>query len=166
MLLVFSCSVMSCSTLCDPINCSIPGFPVLHCLPELAEIHFRWVSDAIQQSHPLSPASSPALSPSQHQGLFQWVGSWHQVAKVLEHWLQHQSFQWIFRVDFLKDFLVWSPSCPRDSQESSIAPQFKSISSSMLSLLYGPTFTSVHDHWKNHSLHDRDLCWKSDISAF
>ena len=112
MLLVFSCSVMSCSTLCDPINCSIPGFPVLHCLPELAEIHFRWVSDAIQQSHPLSPASSPALSPSQHQGLFQWVGSWHQVAKVLEHWLQHQSFQWIFRVDFLKDWLVWSPCYP------------------------------------------------------
>ena len=87
MLLVFSCSVMSYSILCDPINCSMSGFPVLYCLPEFAEIHFHWVSNAIQQSHPLSPASSPALSLSQHQGLFQCVGSLHQ-AKVLELHLQ------------------------------------------------------------------------------
>ena len=76
--------------------------PVLHYLPEFAQTHVHWVSDAIQPSHPLSPPSSPALSISQHQSLFQWVGSSRQVAKVLE--LQHQSFQWIFRVDFLQDW--------------------------------------------------------------
>ena len=64
---------------------------------------------------------------------------------------QHQSFQWIFRIDFLYDWLVWSPCCPRDSQESSPAPQFESINSLVLSLLYGPTLTSIHDYWKNHS---------------
>ena len=93
------CSVsQSCPTLCDPVDCSTPGFPVLHHLPELAQTHIRWLGDAIQPSHPLSPPS-PAFSLSQHQGLFQWVGSSHQVAKVLE--LQHQSFQWIFWIDFL-----------------------------------------------------------------
>ena len=77
----------------------MPGIPVLHYLPEYAKIHAHWVSDAIWLSHPLSPPSLPMLNLSQHQGLFQWVSSPHQVAKVLE--LQHQSFQWIFRVDFL-----------------------------------------------------------------
>jgi len=85
--------------------------------PEFAQTRVCWVSDAIQPSHPLSPPSPPALSLSQHQSLFQWVSSLHQVAKVLELQLQHQSFQWIFRVDFLQDWLVWSPCSPRDSQE-------------------------------------------------
>ena len=89
---------------------------------------------------------------SQHQGLFQWVSSSHQVAKVLELQLQHQSFQWIFRTDFHLDGLVGSPCNPRDSQESSPTPQFKSINSLALSFLYSPTLTSIHDHWKNHSL--------------
>ena len=70
---------------------------------------------------------SPALSLSQHQGLFQWLSSSHQVAKVLEFQLQHQSFQWTFRTDFLQDGLVGSPCSPRDSQESSPTSQFKSI---------------------------------------
>ena len=83
--------------------------------------------------------SAPAFNLSQHQGLFQWVGSSHQVAKVLELQPQHQSLQWIFRIDFLWNWLVWSPCSPRDSQESSPAPQFKSINSSVLSLPYGPT---------------------------
>ena len=74
--------------------------------------------------------SPPAFNLSQHQDLSCWVGSSHQMAKVLELQLQHQSFQWIFRVDFLQDWLVWSPCCPRDSQESSPAPQFESINSS------------------------------------
>ena len=73
----------------------------------------------------------------------------HQVAKILELQLQHQSFEWIFRVDFLLDWLFWSPCCPRDSQESSAVPQFESIRSLVLSLLYGPTLTSIHDCWKN-----------------
>ena len=96
-----SCSVTYlCPTLCDPVDCSTPGFPVLHRLPEFTQTHVHWVGDAIQPSHPLSPPSPPALNLSQHQGLFQWVGSSHQVAKVLELQFQHQSFQWIFRVDF------------------------------------------------------------------
>ena len=89
----------SCPTFCGPMLCSTPGFPVLHYLPEFPEIHVPWVGDAIQPPHPLSPPSPPVLSLSQHQDLFQWVSSSHQVAKVLE--LQHQSIQWIFRVDFL-----------------------------------------------------------------
>ena len=75
----------------------------------------------------------------------------HQMAKVLEFQLQHQSFQWIFRTDFLEDWQVWFSLSPRGSQESSATPQFKSINSSALSLLYGPTLTSIHDYWKNHS---------------
>ena len=101
-----------------------------------------------QWCHPtiylLSSPSPPAFSLSQHQGLVQWVGSSHQVAKVLELQLQHRSFQWIFRTDFLR--LVWSPCSPRNSQESSPRPQFKSINSSVLSLLYGPTLTSIHNY--------------------
>ena len=119
------CSITHlCLTLCDLMDWSSPGFSVLHCLPELAQTHAHWAGDAIQPSHPLSSPSSPALNLSQHQGLFQWVGSLHQVAKVLE--FQHQSFQWIFRVDFLWAWWVWSPCCPKDSQES-LAPQVKII---------------------------------------
>ena len=94
------CSVsQSCPTLCDPMDCSIPGFPVLHYLLQFSQTHVHWVSDAIQPFHPLSAPSPPALKLSQHLGLFQWVGSSHEVAKVLE--LQHHSFQWIFSVDLL-----------------------------------------------------------------
>ena len=126
----------------------MPGFPVHHQLPDLAQTHVHWVSDAIQPSRPLSSPS--AFNLSQHQGLFQWVSSLHQVARVLEFQLQHQSLQLILMVDILKDWLVWSPCSPRDSQESSPTPQFKSIDSSVLSLLYDPTLTSIHDNWKNH----------------
>ena len=100
---VFQCSsvaTQSCPTLCDPMNHSTPGLPVHHQLPESTQTHVHWVGDAIQPSHPLS-SPSPALNLSQHQGLFKWVSSSHQVAKVLEFQLQHQSFQWIFRTDFL-----------------------------------------------------------------
>ena len=97
-------------------------------------------------------------------GSFQMRSSSHQVAKVLE--LQHKSFQWISRTDFLQDGLVGSPCSPRDSQESSPTLQFKSINSSVLSLLYGPTLTSIHDHRKNHSFDYTDLCWQSKASAF
>ena len=80
--------------------------------------------------------------------------------------LQHQSFQRTPRTDLLYEGLVGSPCNPRDSQESSPTPQFKSINSSVLSLLYGPTLTSVHDHWKNHPFDYMDLCQQSDVSAF
>ena len=82
-----------------PHDCSAPGFPVLHHLPEFAQVHVHCIGNAIQLSHPLSPFSPSAFNLSQHQNLFQWVGSSHQVGEVLE--LQHQSFQWVFRVDFL-----------------------------------------------------------------
>ena len=99
--LVQFCSVArSCPTLCDPMDCGTPGFPVHHQLQEPTQTQVHWVGDAIQQSHPLLSPSPPALNLSQHQSLFQGV-SFHQVAKVLELQLQHQSFQWIFRVDFL-----------------------------------------------------------------
>ena len=97
----FSSVAQSCPTICDPMGCSTPGFPAHHQLPELAQTHVHWVGDAIQSFHPLSPPSLPAFNLSQHQGLFQWDGSSHQVAKILELQLQHQSFQWIFRTDFL-----------------------------------------------------------------
>ena len=96
------CSVAHlCSTLCDPMACSMLGFPVLHHLLDLAQIHVHWVSDVIQPSLPLSSPSPPAPNPSQHQSLFQWVNSSHEVAKGLEFQLQHQSFQWTPRTDLL-----------------------------------------------------------------
>ena len=91
----------SCLNLCDPMDCSTPGHPVHHQLPELTQTHVHWVGDAIQPPHPLSSASPPAFDLSQHQGLSQWVGSSNQVAKVLEFQLQHQSSQWIPRTDLL-----------------------------------------------------------------
>ena len=148
----FSSVTQSCLTLCDPMNRSTPGLPVHHQLPESTQTHVHWVGDAIQPSHPLSSPSLPAFNLSQHQGLFQWVSSSHQVAKVLEFQLQHQSFQWTPRTDLLQDGLVGSPCTPRDSQESSPTPQFKTINSSVLSFLHSPTLTSIHDHWENHSL--------------
>ena len=92
------------------------------------------------------PTSLFPCNLSQRQGLFKWVYSSHQVAKVLELQLQHQSFQWIFGTDFLSDWLVRSPCCPRDSQESYPKPQFRNISSLVLSLLYGPSVTPIHDY--------------------
>ena len=103
------CSVTkSCLTLCDPMDCSTPGFPIYHQLPELAETHVHRVGDAIQPSPRLPSPSTPAFNLSRHQGLFQWVSSSHQVAKGLELQLQPQCFQWVFRVDFLECWLLWS----------------------------------------------------------
>ena len=96
----FSSVAQSCLTLCDPVNCSMPGFPVHHQLLEFTQNHVHQVGDAIQPSHPLS-SPSPALNPSQHQSLFQWVNSSHEVAKVLEFQLQHHSFQRTLRTDLL-----------------------------------------------------------------
>ena len=97
----FSSVTQLCPTLCNPMDCSTSGFPVLHHLPELTQTHINWVGDAIQPSHPLSSPSSPAFNLSQHQCLFQWVSASHQVPKVLELQLQHQSLQWISRTEFL-----------------------------------------------------------------
>ena len=164
--LQFRSVTQSCLTLCDPMDCSKPGFLHHHQLQEPTQTHIHCISDAIQPSHPLSSPSLPTFSLSQHQGLFQWVSSSRQIAKVLEFQLQHQSFQWIFRTDFLYGRQFWYPCSPRDSQESSPTPQFKSMSSSVLNRLCGPTLTSIHDYWKNHSFDNRDLCQKSNVSAF
>ena len=147
----FSSVAQSCPALCDSMNCSMPSLPV-HQLPEFSQTHVHRVSDAIQPSHPRLSSSPPFPNPSQHQNLFQWVNSSHEVAKVLEFQLQHHSFQRSPRADLPQNGLVGSPCSPRDSQESSPTPQFKSINSSVLSLLHSPTLTSVHDYWKNHSL--------------
>ena len=114
-------------------------------------------------SHPSNQWCHPAISssvipfsscphPSQHQSLFQWVNSSHEAAKVLEFQLQHHSLQRNPRVDLLQNGLVGSPCSPRDFQESSPTPHFKSINSLALSFLPSPTLTSIHDYWKNHSL--------------
>ena len=124
------CSVAKlCPTPFNPVDCSMPGFSVLHYLLELAQIPVHWVSDVIQPAHPLLPPFHFVFSLSQHQSLFQWVTSSNQVAKLLE--LRQQSFQWIFRVDFLQDRLVWFPCSPKDSQEFTPAPQFESITSTL-----------------------------------
>ena len=100
-MLQFSSVAQSYLSLCKPKECSMPGLPVHHQLPEVTQTHIHQVSDAIQPSHPLSSPSPPTFNLFQHQGLFKWVTSSHQVAEVLEFQLQHQSFQWIFRTDFL-----------------------------------------------------------------
>ena len=129
----------------------MPGLPVHHQLPEFTQTHVHRVSDAIQISHPLSSPSPPAPNTSQHQSLF-------NESTLRIRWPKYWSFSFIiipskehpglisFRMDWL-DLLC----SPRDSQESSPTPQFKSINSLALSFLYGPTFTSIHDYWKNHS---------------
>ena len=100
-LFVFRCCSVSqsCLTLCNPMDCSTPGLPVPHHLPKFAQVHVHCNGNVIQPSYPLMP-SSPALSLSQHQGLFQWVSCLYQMTKILEFQLQHQSFQWVFRGDF------------------------------------------------------------------
>ena len=148
----FSSVAQSCLTLCDSMNRSTSSIPVHHQLSEFTQTHIHWVSDAIQPSHPLSSPSLPALNPSQHQDLFQWVNSSHEVAKVMEFQLQHHSFRRNPRADLLQNGLVGSPCSPGDSQESSPTPQFKNINSLVLSFLHSLTLTSIHDHWKNHSL--------------
>ena len=97
----FSSVAQSCPTLCNPLNRSTPGLPVHYRLLEFAQTHVHWVGDAIQPSHPLLSPAPPLLNLSQHQGLFKWVSSSHEVAKGLEFQLQHQSFQWTPRTDLL-----------------------------------------------------------------
>ena len=100
-LLQFSSAAQSRPTLCNPMDCSMPGLHVHHQLPEFPQTHAHWVCDAIQPSHPLSSPSPPTFNLSHHHGLLKWVRSSHQVARVSEFLLQHQSFQWILRTDFL-----------------------------------------------------------------
>ena len=147
----FSSVTQSCLTLCEPMNRSTPELPVHHQLPESTQTHVHQVCEAIQPSHLLSSPSPPALNQSQHQGLFQ-----SQLSTSGGQSIGVSSSTSVLPMN-AQD---WSPlgwtgwiSCsPRDSQESSPTLQFKSINSSALSFLHSPTLTSIHDHWKNHSL--------------
>ena len=133
-------------------------------ISEFAEIHVHWVGDAMQTSHPLlSP--SLTLSLSQYKCLFQWIRYLYQVTKVLDLHLQHQSFQWTFSWCPLGLTGLISLLSKGLSRVFSITT-FKSVNSPVFSLLYGPTLTSIHDYWKNHSIDYMDLCWQSNVSAF
>ena len=143
----------SCLTLCNPMNRSTPGLPVHHRLPEIAQTHVHRVGDAIQLSLPLSP-SPPAPNPSQHQSLwpmwmshlFAWSGQSTGVS-ALASFLPMTTRDWS-----PLEWTVWISLQSKGLSESSPTPQFKSINSSLLSFLHSPTLTSIHEHWKNHSL--------------
>ena len=127
------------------MDCSTPGLPVHHQLPEFS----RWCHPTISSS--LVPFSS-SLQYFPAPSSFPTVSSSHQVAKVLEFQLQHQSFQWTFKDWFPLGWTGWISCSPRDSQGSSPTPQIKSINSSALSFLYSPTLTFIHDYWENIAL--------------
>ena len=123
-----------CSALCNPWTAAYQAPP--SSTNSWSSLKFMSIESMVLSNHLiLCPPPPLDFNLSQHRDLFQWVSCSHQVARILELQLQHQSFQWIFRVDFLSDWLVWSPWCPRDSQESSAAPQFEGINSLVLSLL-------------------------------
>ena len=137
--------------LCNPMDCSISGFPVLHHLPELAQTHVYWVCDAIQPSHSIVTFSSClqsflASGSFPMSQLFSWGG---QItgASALASFLPKNTQDWS-----PSEWAGWISLQSKEPQESSPTPQFKSISSLVLSLLHSPTPTSIHDHWKNHSL--------------
>ena len=145
--------------------------PVPHYLPESVQIHVHWVSDVIQPSHPLPP-SSFTFTLSQHQGLFQWVSSLHQMAKVQELQLQYQSFQFSFSISPSNEYsglisfrMDWLDLLAVQGTLKSLL-QSHSSNSSALSFLYSQTLTSIHDYWKNHSFDHMDLCRQDDVSAF
>ena len=150
--------------LCNPMDCSIPGLPVHHQLPKFTQTHVHWVGDAIQPSHPLPSPSPPALNLSQHQGLFHWISSSHQVAKLLV-----SASAWVVPMNTQEGSPLgstdWISLQSKGPQEASPTPQFKSISSSALNILYGSTLTSIHDYWKNHSLNYMYLCPSSKVMS-
>ena len=162
------CSVTeSCPTLCNPTDCSMLGFPVLHYLPEFAQIHVHWVSEAIQPSHSLLPL---LLLTS----IFPSIRAFSSESALRIRWPKYWSFNISispfseysglisFRIDQLDlPAVLGSP----DSQEAFPAPQFKSINSSAFSLLYDSTLRSIYEYWKNHSFDSTDLCQQSDVSA-
>ena len=144
-----------CPALCYPMDCSTPGFPILHHLLELAKTHVHWVGDAIQPSSPLSSPCPPAFNLSQHQGLFHWVDSLHQMAKVLELQFQHQSFQWIVRTDFL----YWFDHFTYDNIHVWLTGLI-SLQSNRLSRVFSSTTVQKHQFfgaqaslWSNSHIH-------------
>ena len=150
-LVQFSSVTQSCLTLGNTMDCSTPGFPVHHQLPELAQIHVHWVGDAIQSSHPPLSPSPPAFNLSQYQGLFQWVNSSLQVAKVLRVWastsvLPMNTQDW--------SPLGWTGWISLQSKGCKNLLQHHSSKASILwhSVFFMVQLTSAHDYWKNHSI--------------
>ena len=160
----FSSVTQLCLTLCNPMDCSTQGFSVHHPLSEHAQAHVRRTDDAIQPSHPLSPPSPPSFNLSQHQGLFKWVSSSYPrgqsigaSASVLPMNIQ----DW-FSLGWTGCISLQSKGLSRVFSNTTVQKhQFF-----MLSFLYGPTLTSIHDYWKNHSLDYTDICQQSNVSAF
>ena len=158
---VTTCCFSVAQSLCNPVDCSMPSFPVHHELPEFAQTHVRWVGYAIQPSQPLlSP--SPAFNLSQLQGFYQWVSSSHQMAN---YWIfsfsicpsSEYSKVNSFRIDCFDLVTV----------QGTLKSLFQSQNSSVLNLLYGVALTSLHNYWKHHSFeYTMDLCWQSNVSAF
>ena len=155
-------SIQSCPTLCDPMHCSTPGFPVHHQLMELAQTHVHRVSDAIQPSHPKSPSPPPSFPASGSFPMSQLFTSGGQSIRVST---SASALPMNIQDWFPIGLLVWSPCSPRDSQESSPKPQFKNINYLTLSFLYGPTLTSIRDYWKTIALTRRTFVGKV-MSAF
>ena len=161
----FSSVTQLCLTLCNPMDCSTPGFPVHHQLPELIQTHVHQVSDAIQPSRPLS---SPSFLPS----MFPSIRVFSNESVLHIRWPKYRSFSFSispskeysglisFRIDWFDLLAV------QGTLKSLLQPQLKSINSSSLSFLYSPTLTSIHDYWKNHSFDYVDLCWQSEVSVF
>ena len=135
------------------MNHSMPGLPVHH--PQFTQTHVHRVSDAIQPSYPLSFPSPPSPNPTQHQGLFQWVNSSHEVAKELEFQLQHQSYEHPELISFRMDWL--DLLAVQGTLMSLLQCHSSKASILALSFLHSPTLKSIHDHWKNHSLDKMNL---------
>ena len=151
----FSSITQSCLTLCHPIDCSTPGLTVHHPLAELTQTHVHWVGDAIQPSHPLLSLSLPAFNLSQHQSLFQWQffisGGQSIGASTPVLWMNMQDW---FPLGWTGWICLQSKGLSRVFSNTTVQKhQFFA-----LSFLYNPTLTSIHDHWKNHSLDWTDLC--------
>ena len=147
----FSSVAQSCPTLCDPMNCSTPGLPVHHQLPEFTQTHIHRISDAIQPSHPLSsPSLLPAIPPSirvfsnESTLHMRWPKYWRFSISIIPS-KEHPGLI-SFRMGWLDLLAV------QGTLKSSPTPQFKSINSSAFSFLHSPTLTSIHDHWQNHNL--------------
>ena len=150
----FSSVLFSCSVLSD----SLRPHGLQHTRPPCPSPTPRAYSNSCSLSQWCHPTISSSVIPFSSclqsfpaSGSFQISQLFTSGGQVLEFQLQHRSFQWIFRTDFLQNGLVGSPCSPRDCHESSLWTQFKSINSLVLSFLYSPTLTSIHDYWKNHS---------------
>ena len=150
MLVQFSSVTQSCPTLCNPMDCSTPGFPVHHQLPELAQTHIHWVSDVIQPSHPLLSPSPPTL-------IFPNFRVFSNQSVLCIRWLEYWSFSFSISPSNEYSGLISFESVLLDilavqgTLKSSSTPQFKSMNSSALCFLYDPALISIHDYWKTHS---------------